>query len=125
MAAVPALAARATVQHSRRVVVTGMGLVTPLGVGTQHTWKALKEGKSGIAKVTRYDPDAYPLLTSKIAAVVPYGTKPGEFDPSDITPLEERHMSLGMRYSTIAANEALEDANWSGATLNDKQLEVS
>ena len=51
----------------RRVVVTGLGVVSPLGLDVQETWKNLIEGKSGVSKVTRFDISAYP---SQIAAEV-------------------------------------------------------
>ena len=47
-------------QPQRRVVVTGMGVVTPLGIGVDETWQALCAGKSGIRRITRFDASAYP-----------------------------------------------------------------
>ncbi len=52
---------------SRRVVVTGLGLITPLAIGTEETWEALCAGKSGVAEITRFDAS---ILQTKIAAEV-------------------------------------------------------
>ena len=58
---------------SRRVVVTGMGIVSPLGTGIDHVWKRLIAGESGIANITNIDVSDIP---AKVAGVVPRGTEP-------------------------------------------------
>lgn len=79
------------VVHARRVVVTGLGMVTPLGCGVESTWKRLIDGECGIRKLSPEDLQmnafdsetqllTYDQLTSKVAAVVPSGTEPGEFN---------------------------------------------
>ncbi|MEW5790797.1 MAG: beta-ketoacyl-ACP synthase II [Pseudomonadota bacterium] len=86
----------------RRVVVTGLGLVTPVGVGVPQTWSNLVEGVSGIGRVTRFDPSAY---ASQIA---------GEVKDFDITRYisakDARKMDLFIHYGLAAAVEAIEDA---------------
>ena len=75
---------------SRRVVVTGMGLVTPLGVGVDHVWAALTAGKSGIRPITKFDTSD---IKAKIAGDVPRGTGAGEFNADAfIEPKEQKKM---------------------------------
>ncbi|MGH7167224.1 MAG: beta-ketoacyl-ACP synthase II, partial [Nitrospiraceae bacterium] len=86
----------------RRVVVTGMGLVTPLGTGLEKTWKALCAGKSGIARITRFDPTDYPC---QIAGEVP------DFDPAAfIEKKEVKKMDTFIHYAVGAAQMAVDDA---------------
>ena len=56
--------------NMRRVVVTGLGLVTPLACGVEDAWARLLDGKSGAGKITRFDPDR---VTTKYACEVPFG----------------------------------------------------
>ncbi|MEE8659487.1 hypothetical protein CGLAMM_09920 [Acetobacteraceae bacterium EV16G] len=62
--------AKSSSTESRRVVVTGIGLVTPLAVGVEHSWKKLIEGQSGIRRITSFDPGDLPVL---IGGEVPSG----------------------------------------------------
>ncbi|XVF31829.1 hypothetical protein REPUB_Repub17cG0027200 [Reevesia pubescens] len=109
---------------SRRVVVTGLGMVTPLGCGAETTWKHLIEGKCGIRAVTpedlkmnAFDKETQMLtfhqLTSKVAAIVPCGTNPGEFN-EDLWLNSKDHRSVArfISYALCAADEALKDAKW-------------
>lgn len=102
----------------RRVVVTGLGLVTPLAVGATGSWSALLQGRSG-ALTLQGDRDGHPAATwnalpSRVAALVPRGTDGSSsfdrdaFDKSS----EARIMSLAMKYGLVAAKEALEDSGW-------------
>ena len=87
---------------TRRVVVTGMGLVTPLGTGLEKTWKALCAGKSGIARITRFDPTNYPC---QIAGEVP------DFDPAAFIEKKEiKKMDTFIHYAVGAAQMAVDDA---------------
>ena len=102
----------------RRVVITGIGLVTPLGWGTEITWKALIAGKSGANRITAFDPEGY---ACQIACEVPRvdgrgGGGPeveGSFDPDKVLPpKDQRKIDDFILYAIAAADEAVRDANW-------------
>jgi 3-oxoacyl-[acyl-carrier-protein] synthase II len=94
----------------RRVVITGMGTVSPLGSGTEHNWKALLAGKSGISTITHFNTDD---LVAKIAGTVPIGQGEGEFDMDGfLSQKEQRKMSQFIIFALKAAEEAIEDAGW-------------
>jgi len=104
----------------QRVVVTGMGLVTPLGVGVSRVWKALSEGCSGITAVTRFDVSDLP---AKIAGMVPEGlARDGHFEADAyMPPKEQRRVDRFIRYAIAAADEALQDAGWKPQTEEQRQ----
>ncbi len=86
----------------RRVVVTGIGLVTPLGTGVDKTWQNLCEGKSGISRITRFDPSELP---TQIAAEVK------DFEPADFIEKKEiKKMDRFIQLGIAAAKIAVEDA---------------
>jgi 3-oxoacyl-[acyl-carrier-protein] synthase II len=86
----------------RRVVVTGIGLVTPLGTGLEKTWKALCAGESGIARITRFDPSDY---STQIAGEVK------DFDPAAFIEKKEiKKMDLFIHFAVGAAQLATDDA---------------
>jgi 3-oxoacyl-[acyl-carrier-protein] synthase II len=86
----------------RRVVITGIGLVTPLGVGTKKNWEALLRGESGVAPITRFDASRH---STRIAGQVP------GFDPlTFIDKKEVRKMDLFIQFAVTAAALAVEDA---------------
>ncbi|HEX6174062.1 MAG TPA: beta-ketoacyl-ACP synthase II [Candidatus Binatia bacterium] len=89
--------------EQRRVVVTGMGLVTPLGTGVEKNWEALIAGRSGIRRVSRFSNlEAYP---SQIAGEVP------DFSPTDFIELKEiKKMDLFIQYAVAAAAMAMTDS---------------
>jgi 3-oxoacyl-[acyl-carrier-protein] synthase II len=89
--------------EQRRVVVTGLGLVTPLGTGLEKNWQALTQGQSGIRKIDRFpNIDAF---ASRIAGQVP------DFHAEDfIEPKEIKKMDLFIQYSVAAASMAMEDS---------------
>ena len=95
----------------RRVVVTGMGLVTPLGVGVSAVWDALTAGRSGIRKIERFDVSD---LAVKIAGLVPEGLRAeGRFEADAyVPPKDQRKMDRFIQYAIAAADEALADADW-------------
>ena len=92
----------------KRVVITGLGLVTPLGIGVKETWEALCAGKSGIAEITRFDASAY---ATKIAAEIK------NFKPQDFMPKKEaKRFELFISYALAATRMAVED---SGLVINN------
>jgi 3-oxoacyl-[acyl-carrier-protein] synthase II len=95
----------------RRVVVTGMGLVTPLGIGLAHVWTRLIEGESGIRAIQSFDVSDLP---SRIAAQVPRGDREsGLFNADDwVSPKDQRRMDEFIVYASAAAAQAVEDSGW-------------
>ncbi|NWG12104.1 MAG: beta-ketoacyl-ACP synthase II [Acidobacteria bacterium] len=86
----------------RRVVVTGVGLVTPLGIGTAETWQSLLRGVSGVAPISRFDTSHHP---TRIAAEVK------EFDPTSYVERKEvKKMDTFVLYALAAAESAMKDA---------------
>ncbi|MFZ6185463.1 beta-ketoacyl-ACP synthase II [Nannocystis pusilla] len=86
----------------RRVAITGVGLISPLGVGNDENWRSLCAGKSGIGPITRFDASA---MTTRIAGEV------RDFDPTRWIPKKEvRQMDLFIQYAIAAAAMAVEDA---------------
>ncbi|MDF2502418.1 MAG: fabF [Anaerosporomusa subterranea] len=86
----------------KRVVITGLGAVTPLGIGTDIFWKSLLEGKSGIARITRFDPSDY---ATQIAGEVK------DFDPTNyIDKKEAKRMDRCTQFAITASKMALEDS---------------
>lgn len=100
--------------HLRRVVITGMGVVSPLGLGVSHNWDALTASKSGIRKIEDFDVSD---ITSQIAGIIPK-TKDenptnGEFNADlFMHPKEQRKVDVFITYGMAAAQEAIEDAGW-------------
>ncbi len=98
----------------RRVVVTGLGLVTPIGTGVELTWKRLLEGTSGVSPIEKFDVSDLP---AKIAAQVDRGDGEGEFNFDDwVTPKDRRKMSDFIIFGLAAAQQAIEDAKWKPET---------
>ena len=96
----------------RRVVVTGLGAVTPLGIGVEDTWKNIKEGKSGVVKITKFDASNLP---SQIAGEVK-NFKPEEFMPAKLT----SRVDAFIQYAIAATRMALEDAGLPLSDLGDE-----
>ena len=102
----------------RRVVITGIGLVTPLAAGRERTWQKLLAGESGAGRITAFDTEGY---ACQVACEVPMangrgGGAPGMeglFDPESILPARElRRMDDFIIYGIAAAVEAVEDSGW-------------
>ncbi len=102
----------------RRVVVTGMGMVTPLGYGVKANWERLIRGESGIGLIDKFDTSDLP---AKIAGMVPKGTtEPYHFNEEAIVPAKERRrMDDFIVYALAAAAEAIEDSGWKPASDED------
>src|SRR5947208_6790626 len=86
----------------RRVVITGMGAVTPVGNTAPETWRNLLAGVSGIARITLFDPSEFAV---QIAGEVKGFTPEGIIDPKEM-----RHMDRSVQFAVVAAKEALQDA---------------
>ncbi len=94
----------------RRVVVTGLGLVTPLADGVEASWKALIEGKSAIKKISKFDASA---ISCQVAAEVPHGEGEGQFNPAKyVSKKEIRMMDNFIIFGMGAAIQAVEDSGW-------------
>ena len=95
----------------RRVVVTGLGMVTPLACGVEETWKRLIAGESGAGPITRFDASN---VTTNYACEVPTGDgSNGTFNPDDwMAPKERRKVDDFILYGVAAAQQAVEDAGW-------------
>ncbi|NBC34250.1 MAG: beta-ketoacyl-ACP synthase II [Alphaproteobacteria bacterium] len=95
----------------RRVVVTGLGLLTPLGFGVKINWERLIRGESGIQAISRFDVSDLP---SKVAGVLPSGNRAeGGYNPDEIVPpKDQRKNDDFILYALAAAQEAVEDAGW-------------
>ncbi|MFE3835571.1 beta-ketoacyl-ACP synthase II [Pseudogemmobacter sonorensis] len=93
----------------RRVVVTGLGMVTPLACGVEETWSRLLEGKSGAGPITRFDPAN---VVTKYACEIPFGDgTDGSFNPDDwMEPKERRKVDDFILYGMAAAVQAVKDA---------------
>ncbi|KAF6144964.1 hypothetical protein GIB67_013315 [Kingdonia uniflora] len=117
----------------RRVVITGLGMVTPLGCGVETTWKKLIQGSCGIRaiseddlKMDQFDPKtrayAFEQLTSKVAATVPCGNAFGEFNEVVwLNSKENRSIARFIAYALCSTDEALRDANWFPTEQEDKE----
>jgi 3-oxoacyl-[acyl-carrier-protein] synthase II len=103
----------------RRVVVTGLGLVTPLACGLEQTWRRLVAGESGIARVEKFD---VPDITCKIAGQVPRGDgSNGTFNADQwMEPKEQRKVDDFIIYAMGAATQALNDADWHPREYEDQ-----
>ncbi len=103
----------------RRVVVTGLGMVTPLGCGVEPTWSRILTGQSGARKIDTFDVSDLP---TKIACIVPRGDgSEGSFDPDQwMEPKDQRKVDDFIIFAMAAARQALDDAQWHPATEADR-----
>ena len=94
----------------RRVVVTGLGMVTPLGVGVDHNWSQIIAGETGIGRITGFEVDD---LACQIAGQVPGDGQPGGLDmDAFIEPREQRKQDRFIQLGIVAAQLAVEDSGW-------------
>jgi 3-oxoacyl-[acyl-carrier-protein] synthase II len=103
----------------RRVVITGMGIVSPLGLGVEHVWQKLINGESGIGSIQSFDTTE---LTAKIAGQVPPGPRAeGNLDLSEWIPVKDlKKMDRFIHLGLVAAIGAVEDAGWFPESEEDK-----
>jgi 3-oxoacyl-[acyl-carrier-protein] synthase II len=103
----------------RRVVVTGLGMVTPLGCGVEPTWRRLLASESGIKAIDRFE---VADITSRIAGQIPRGDgNNGTFNPDQwMEPKEQRKVDDFILYAMCAAKLALDDADWHPQTYEDQ-----
>ena len=104
----------------RRVVVTGLGLVTPLGCGVEPTWKRLVAGHSGASRISAFEVDD---LACQIACSVPRGDgSDGSFNPDQwMEPKDQRKVDDFIIFAVAAADQALADAKWQPKTDEQKE----
>ncbi|GAV03091.1 hypothetical protein RvY_13571 [Ramazzottius varieornatus] len=103
---------------SRRVVVTGLGLVSPLGTKVQYAWKRLLAGESA---TTKLDAPEYASIPCKVAALVPRGTDETSFDIDAVSKSDRKYLSLSMIYALHATEQALTDAKWKPGSKAEKE----
>lgn len=102
--------------NKRKVVITGLGLVTPVGIGVTNSWKSIVEGQSGISNITNFDTNSFESsFSSTIAGEVK------DFDPKAyLNPKDARRMDTFIQYGLVAAFEAFND---SGLEVNETNAE--
>jgi len=111
----------------RRVVVTGLGMVTPLGWGVEPTWRAILAGQSGAGPITTFDATGY---ACQVACEVPRVDGrggggpdiPHSFDPNAVMSLkDQRRVNDFILYAVAAADEAVRDSGWVPVTDDDRE----
>lgn len=103
----------------RRVVVTGLGLLSPFGVGVEQGWRQILAGRSAASKITQFEVDD---LACRIAHMIPRGDgADGSFNPEAfLEPKELRKISDFILYGIVAADEALKDSGWEPKTEEER-----
>src|SRR5689334_10753923 len=103
----------------RRVVITGMGMVTPLGCGVEPTWDRLVKGESGAKKIEKLDVSD---VACKIACVIPRGDgSNGTYNPDQwMEPKEQRKVDEFITFAMCAAKQALDDAGWNPKSYEEQ-----
>ena len=101
----------------RRVVITGLGIVSPVGIGVRNAWQSILAGKSGITKITRFD-------ASKFACQIAGEVK--DFDAAKyLNPKDARRMDTFIQYGLVAAIEAVKDAGFEVTEANAERIGVN
>src|SRR4051794_27126908 len=103
----------------RRVVVTGLGMVTPLGCGVEATWKRLLAGESGARRIEKFNVED---LAAKIACPIPRGDgSEGTYNPDQwMEPKEQRRVDDFIVYAMCAARQAIEQSGWKPTSYEDQ-----
>lgn len=100
----------------KRVVVTGMGIISPLGIGLDENWAAVTEGKSGVGLITKFDTDSFPV---KIAGEVK------NFDPGDyINHKDVKKMDTFIHYALVCSQQAIADSGYEVTEENAERTGV-
>ena len=103
----------------RRVVVTGLGVVSPLGRGVKHNWESLMAGKSGIKRIEGVDLKDIPVM---IAGQVPFGENEPDFNPDTVfAPKDQKKNDKFIMFGMAAADDALKDAGWNSETASEEE----
>jgi 3-oxoacyl-[acyl-carrier-protein] synthase II len=107
----------------KRVVITGVGIVSPVGTGIEYAWKNVLAGKSGVKKIDSFDVSD---LASQIAGVPECGTEAGQFNPDAVIDArEQRKMDKSIVYGIVAADEAIKDAGLDTFDVDKERVGVS
>src|SRR6056297_3144120 len=103
----------------RRVVVTGLGMVTPLACGVEDTWARLLAGRSGASRIEKFETADLPC---RIACQIPRGDgSDGTFNPADwMDPKDQRKVDEFIVFAMAAAKQALDDADWHPTSYEDQ-----
>ena len=103
----------------RRVVITGLGMVTPLASGVEATWSRLLEGRSGASRIERFQVDDLPC---QIACQIPRGDgSDGTYNPDDwMEPKEQRKVDEFIVFAVAAADQAVRDSGWMPTDYDDQ-----
>ena len=103
----------------KRVVITGLGIVSPLGVGVEYTWKRLLAGDSGIVKITDRDIKDIPV---HIAGLVPWGENEGQFNINEVLPVKEQKKNdTFIVYGMAAGQQAMKDCGFIAETQQQQE----
>ena len=103
----------------RRVVVTGLGVVSPLGRGVEYNWQSLLDGKSGVRQIEGVDLKDIPVT---IAGQVPWGDGENEFNPDTVmAPKDQKKNDKFILYGMAAGGDALEDAGWNPENASEEE----
>jgi 3-oxoacyl-[acyl-carrier-protein] synthase II len=103
----------------RRVVVTGMGMVSPLGVGVGVNWQRLTSGQSGLGRITHFDPSD---MSCQVAGQIPRGDGEGEYNLDRfVEPKEQKKMDTFIHYAVAAADEAIKDGGYVPQTDEERE----
>jgi 3-oxoacyl-[acyl-carrier-protein] synthase II len=103
--------------ENRRVVITGIGVISPNGTGTENFWDSLVHGRSGIGKITHFDASSYP---SQVAGEV------NDFDPTNyMNPKNARRMDRFAQFSVASTRMALDDARIEISEKNSERIGIS
>jgi 3-oxoacyl-[acyl-carrier-protein] synthase II len=106
----PVTSSKHVAVEDKRVVVTGVGMVTPLGYGVEHNWRRLIAAESGLDTISAFDISDLP---AKVAGMIPLGEAPGQFNiDAFASSKDRRRMGDFIVYALAAADEAVKDAGW-------------